>query len=403
MRIRLHAVTCRLFLVGVLLVSTTSSVGQSLSVRDEIILAEDVSEDYRERPRAPLLTDTVFNDLVDYAMRDLLNTEYVVRSKLTYRWEWFVLDDPTPNAGAHIGGKLVVNAGLSKALGYDQGLWAAVLAHEIGHSLYRHPVVLLERNLSKQNMQSYSPQSARSALFTYLGLWGRRLLDLKISRDEESKADEAGLFLLAAAGYPPDFGVVMHQRFRQAMGDRSGWDVFFNSTHPRHKTREDRTYKAYQKARELYESRWGNRRTSLPPPPAWGIVEKPVARKEKRSDGIPGLSISTKVILHNTEGEDLRVIALFQDDGIWIKSPHANYQTEDGYLKVSKTETADEIVKAGSVSLFVPFDAVDPKRWGKKASVGFFIFDSDQLLGESEFSDIKFLSAKDAKKLGESQ
>ena len=253
MRIR-HVSKCQLFLVAILLVSTTPSVGQSLSVHDEILLAEGVSENYRERPPVPLLTDTVYNDLADYAMRDLLQTDYVVRSKLTYRWEWFVLDDPTPNAGSHIGGKLVVNAGLSKALGYDQGLWAAVLAHEIGHSLYRHPVVLLERNLSKQNRQSYTPQSAREALFTYLGLWGRRLLDLKVSRDEESKADEAGLFLLAAAGYPPDFGVVIHQRFRQAMGDRSGWEVFFTGTHPRHKTREDRTYKVYPRARKRHPS-----------------------------------------------------------------------------------------------------------------------------------------------------
>ncbi len=133
------------------------------------------------------------------------------------------------------------------------------------------------------------------------------------------------------------------------------------------------------------------------------MIEKAVARKDKRSDGIPGLSISTKVILHNAEGKDLWITALFQDDGIWIKSPQTNYQTKDGYLKVSKIETADEMVKSGSVVLFVPFDAVDPKRWGKKASVGFFIFDSDQLLAESEFSEIKFLSAKDAKKLGENQ
>jgi len=59
MRIRPHVSKCQLFLVTIFLVSATPSVGQSLSVHDEILLAEEVSESYRERPPAPLLTDTV--------------------------------------------------------------------------------------------------------------------------------------------------------------------------------------------------------------------------------------------------------------------------------------------------------------------------------------------------------
>src|SRR3546814_7915102 len=53
-------------------------------------------------------------------------------------WEFQLFEEPTPNAFALPGGKIGVNSGMLQVAESDDQL-AAVLGHEVGHVVARHP------------------------------------------------------------------------------------------------------------------------------------------------------------------------------------------------------------------------------------------------------------------------
>ena len=251
---------------------------QTLSVRQEAILGERFRADIVLKNR--LLQGTVYNSIVDRAMRSLLATDIVRQRNLPYRWEWFVVDAPnTVNAGAGPGGKFVIYSGLAKVLGEEESLWAAILAHEVGHALYRHSIRAIERNASRQRLLNLlgRANSTGAAIAGATGTFGIHLLNLKLSRDDESQADELGLLLMAQAGYHPDFGFAMQEAMRRKFGDSSRLRAFF-SDHPRWVTREERTYDVYIQARSFHLSAVEAGRAKGGNPPSWATIEKPIVQ-----------------------------------------------------------------------------------------------------------------------------
>jgi predicted Zn-dependent protease len=118
-----------------------------------------------------------------------------------YDYEFFVVDDKTPNAFTIPGGKVYVHTGLLNFAANDDEV-AGVMAHEIGHAYQRHPAKLISRQygveklsqlLFKGNqpqMKAIAFQIAKGSILNYYG------------REDEFEADETGFYILRRAGIP---------------------------------------------------------------------------------------------------------------------------------------------------------------------------------------------------------
>src|SRR5262249_10469209 len=96
----------------------------------------------------------------------------------------------------------------------------------------------------------------QSAYWALLGLnIGGGLINLKLSRNEELEADRVGLYMMAEAGYHPDFAITCYRRLAFKSGDQSKAAAFF-STHPRWETREQKALKAYDEAMAVFNAKW---------------------------------------------------------------------------------------------------------------------------------------------------
>jgi metalloendopeptidase OMA1, mitochondrial len=146
------------------------------------------------------------------------------------RWEFAVFIDPTPNAFAIPGGKVIINSGLLALVDSDAEL-AAIVAHEIGHVIARHR--------SEQQSQSIVAALGGSVLDVALGSAGapavsRYLLTgayragaqvgvlLPYARTRESEADRLGLIYMARAGYNPNAAVSIWRKLATYSRGRGG-------------------------------------------------------------------------------------------------------------------------------------------------------------------------------------
>lgn len=143
-------------------------------------------------------------------------------------WEFEVFADPTPNAFALPGGKIGVHSGLFDVARNEEQL-AAVLAHEVGHVVARHP--------SEQISQNAAIQAALSGAGLTEGVIGQvaqlatGVGTLSFSRQHEAEADRIGLQYMAKAGYDPRAAIELWRNMKAAM-DSEGRPPAFLSTHP---------------------------------------------------------------------------------------------------------------------------------------------------------------------------
>lgn len=143
-------------------------------------------------------------------------------------WQFELFEDETPNAFALPGGHIGVNTGLLKIAKTDDQL-AAVLAHEVGHVVARHP--------SEQMSQSAAIQTALQTAGVGDEAVGQLVQmatgvgQLSFSRTAESEADRIGLQYMARAGYNPEAAIALWQNMEAATAQQ-GRPPEFLSTHP---------------------------------------------------------------------------------------------------------------------------------------------------------------------------
>lgn len=152
-----------------------------------------------------------------------------------YRWEFVLIDDPTPNAFCLPGGKIAVYTGLLPVTRDDAGL-AVVISHEIAHALARHSNERLSQMLLVQYGGAHlseavknNPEETRKNIMTAFGLGANIGVLLPYSRAQETEADRIGLALMAYAGYDPHRALDFWARMAELGG--SGMPEFL-STHP---------------------------------------------------------------------------------------------------------------------------------------------------------------------------
>ena len=126
------------------------------------------------------------------------------RDEFTY--EFYIIEDPTPNAFALPGGKIFFHMGMLELMDSEAEL-AGVMSHEIAHSVLSHGYKKLGESAitsSTGNLFSGFMGRGRDRDANKVVEIGGVLLNKKFSRDKEKQADVLGLRVLAAAGYSAD-------------------------------------------------------------------------------------------------------------------------------------------------------------------------------------------------------
>lgn len=172
-----------------------------------------------------------------------------------WRWEVHVIQENQLNAWTMPGGKMVVYSGLIEKLNLSDNELAAIMGHEIAHSLREHA----RERVSREMATSVGLGIAGALLGLgdtaqqLAGMVANVTFNLPHSRTHEIEADRIGVELAARAGYDPHAAVSLWQKMLQAGG---GGGPQFLSTHPAPENRladlrvyADRVMPLYQQAR----------------------------------------------------------------------------------------------------------------------------------------------------------
>jgi metalloendopeptidase OMA1, mitochondrial len=182
-----------------------------------------------------------------------------------YKWEFNVIEDPTPNAFALPGGKVGVHTGLFK-VAKNKAQLAAVMGHEIAHAIVRHGAERMSQQLvvqgGLQGLDFVLGMSGTKSTSSYVQLAAAAAtlgVILPFSRDQEAEADHIGLLYAAKARYDPRQAIELWKNFEAYGGDRA---PEFLSTHPAPGSRIDRLEAMMPEAMAVYQQSYPTRRTS---------------------------------------------------------------------------------------------------------------------------------------------
>jgi beta-barrel assembly-enhancing protease len=178
------------------------SEGRALSISDEKVLGRRILEEVREQ--LPLVNDgevlTYIQSVGNRVTRQLTDTPF--------QYQFFLINEATPNAFAIPGGYIFIYRGLISMM-TSEGELAGILSHEIGHIQARH----ISHRIEQSKILNVAAIVATLA-GVFLGgggdasralatgaMAGVKSLELKYSRDDEEEADRLGFHYLVSAGY----------------------------------------------------------------------------------------------------------------------------------------------------------------------------------------------------------
>jgi predicted Zn-dependent protease len=164
------------------------------------------------------------------------------------QFEFYVLNDSTPNAWALPGGKIAINRGLLTELQSEAEL-AAVLGHEIVHADAAHGARQQSKGMLTQVgaiagmvlISSKVDSSAGQQAAAIIPALGAQLITQKYGRDAEREADLYGMQYMSEAGYDPQGAVELQETFvRLSEGRRDDWLSGLFASHPASRERVER-------------------------------------------------------------------------------------------------------------------------------------------------------------------
>jgi predicted Zn-dependent protease len=170
-----------------------------------------------------------------------------------WRWEVNVITSSQLNAWCMPGGKMAVYTGLIEKLKLSDAELAAVMGHEIAHSLREHGRERVSQQLATNAVVAIGAAALGlgDAGATLGNLVAQVTFTLPNSRTHEMEADRIGVELAARAGYDPRGAVTVWQKMAQAT---DGGTPQFLSTHPSPENRI-RDLEVYaQRVQPLYDA-----------------------------------------------------------------------------------------------------------------------------------------------------
>jgi Peptidase family M48 len=209
-----------------------------------------------------------------------LTEQVPASSNRKWAWQVRIVEDGQLNAFSSPDGTVYIESGLARLAGPSNGLWAAILSHEIAHVVRRDwarrylyqkylengsgaGIVLGDPSLPSASWSDSEKASADMGRFC---------------RQMELEADREGLMLMARAGYHPDFVPALHHLLHaRGVGSQT---ASLYAMHPCWEERDRELNRAYvassiEFARlwpEWYASPGGN-------PPVVVFAEEPTIRK----------------------------------------------------------------------------------------------------------------------------
>lgn len=161
-------------------------------------------------------------------------------------WEMRVFAGDDINAFALPGGKIGVFEGMMRFAGNEAQL-AAVVGHEIGHTLADHSQERMNAAVLKdlginvvEFLLNLNEVQFSREIAAVLGMGAEVGLALPYSRGHELEADRIGVDLMRPAGYDPREAVTLWRRMAQRMAREGGQPFAFLSTHPAPADRAER-------------------------------------------------------------------------------------------------------------------------------------------------------------------
>ncbi len=153
-----------------------------------------------------------------------------------YNWEFNLVEDPSVNAWAMPGGKIVFYTGIMDVCKDETGI-AVVMSHEIAHIIASHGNERMSQALFTQFggvaldvLLKEKPQETKNIYMAAYGLGAQYGVMLPYSRTHEYEADKIGLIFMAMAGYDPAAAIDFWTRMSAQSKGQSPPE--FLSTHP---------------------------------------------------------------------------------------------------------------------------------------------------------------------------
>lgn len=146
-----------------------------------------------------------------------------------FNYQFFIVENPEPNAFTIPGGAIYVHTGLLKFVS-DESELAGVIAHEIGHAYERHPAKSITRQVGlAQLINQFGGANSSTVKQMALKIAGTGALNF-YSRSDESESDRIGFELLRKSGYKTDGLTRFLQKLIKLQNGRSA--PTFLSSHP---------------------------------------------------------------------------------------------------------------------------------------------------------------------------
>lgn len=168
------------------------------------------------------------------------------------------IDDKTVNAFATLGGHVFFFRGLLEKLPNENAL-AMLMAHEIAHVKFRHPIRSLGRGVVVGLLMSLISSSIGDAIMQGFVNEAGYLTVLKFGRDMEAESDEAALAALLSLYGHLEGADDLFRVLQREYDDKEPFEFF--STHP---LTDDRISNIRNKARQQRQIAAVNELTPLP-------------------------------------------------------------------------------------------------------------------------------------------
>lgn len=339
---------------------------------------------------APEAPDAPQYDLARQVFGTLLATATArVGPRLPY--ELTLLRGNVVNAFTTPGGKVYATSAIASILGDNRGKWAAVLGHELGHSIGQHFYKAYLRDFQHQLQVAYyrarAQQGDQSAYWALLGAQvAGGLVNLKLSRDDEHEADHFGLMMMAEAGYHPDFAVTLYRTLGEYVGDKSKVAAFFFSTHPRLATREQRTMRLYEGALAHFQSRWPDpERSPGGRPPLVGTIGRVSVSRDSVTTGIV---VSAAVTVHNAHRSAVWITVGFFHRGTPVPAALREFRSTNGSLAAGRRFEPASSNQSFEATVSVPTAALGTQQRKLQAVVA--LVADGEILDTSRSFDVSF-------------